>query len=91
MRTKDKSTPTLGSEVTLLRAVMRRVVKGMDGNLPFKDLVRALDIISIASTRLASLLKTEESLGQAPEDESWTAQMNQAMAELLEELKEKKG
>lgn len=85
-RMKNKDMYHLKNEVDLLRAVMQRVVDGMDGELAFKDLVRALDIISIASTRLASLLKTEQSLEQQP-DEGRTEQINQAMAELLEELK----
>lgn len=86
-RKKSSSPPHLGGEVKLLRTVMRQLVDRMEDELPFKDLVRALDILSIASTRLATLLKTEKSL--EPAQDAWGEELTRAMMELQADLQKK--
>lgn len=74
---------SLSDEIHMIRSVMLRVMELSDEDICLGELLKLLDSVSIASTRLASLLKADAQLSKK---EDLTDALNRALAELLEEM-----
>ena len=75
--------PSLGEEIRLIRAVMLRVQNLLDEGSSLDELLKLLNSVSLASTRLAKLLQTDVLLSK---QEDLTEVLNAALAALLEEM-----
>lgn len=79
----------LEREIAVLRQLLAQVA-GMcsseQNERSLAEMLRVLDILSLASTRLAVLLKAQQTLGQAGR-EDWGVRFEQALAEVLEEFR----
>jgi hypothetical protein len=73
----------LEDEVKILRALIRLLAGLVDEGRPLPELLQILDRTGRLSTQLATLLKTQRSLG---EERGVAAALNQALAEVLAEM-----
>ncbi|MBN2047764.1 MAG: hypothetical protein JW750_07985 [Anaerolineaceae bacterium] len=74
---------SLFDEIHMIRGIMQRVMALADEGRTLPELLRVLDTLSMASTRLATLLKTD---AQFSKQEDVAAALNLALAELLDEM-----
>ncbi|MCC6147308.1 MAG: hypothetical protein IT308_07035 [Anaerolineaceae bacterium] len=75
----------LRDEITMLRAMIRRVTALADDGRSLEELLHVLDTLGSASSRVARLLKAEHDFMQQTEDIG--ALLNQALGEVIETLK----
>ena len=75
----------LDSEIAMLRVVMRRYLVFSKGVQDLDTLGRTVELMGMAATRLAGLLKVKRYLGGG-EDEDLLSTINQAIEEITEEL-----
>ena len=78
----------LSDEIAMLRVVTRRVFSLAKGVDDLKEAYAALNALSIASTRLANLLKTQMALGGAMNEQVFEA-ISEALTEVMEEMRPK--
>lgn len=75
----------LEKEITILRQMLAQVAAMCDaqaGTRSLAEMLRVLDILSMASTRLATLLKAQQALGH-----DWGMRFEQVLAEVIEEVR----
>jgi hypothetical protein len=75
----------LEREIAILRQMLAQVAAMCDapsGNRSLAEMLRVLDILSMASTRLATLLKAQQTLGH-----DWGARFEEVLAEVIEEVR----
>ncbi len=76
----------LAAEIRMVREVIRRVVELSEEDEPsFDQYLKLLEGLSLASTRVASLLKMDRQLTGKSD---FTDTLNEALAELYKELKQ---
>jgi len=73
----------LSDEIRMIRSVMLRVMELAEDSPDLGEMLKLLNTVSIASTRLAALLKTDRLLAKS---DDLTTLLNDALAEMLEEL-----
>lgn len=73
----------LREEIAMLRILMRRVMALADEGHALSDVLRLLDCVGKASTRLGTLLKTERLLD---ERQDMAGALNEALAEMINDL-----
>jgi len=86
-RNPQKTSPAseavmLKEEISMLRSIMRRILTMAKEGEPVSELLKILDTVSKASTRLATLLKTQRQLESV---QDLTAVLNQAIQEAMTE------
>lgn len=83
---KTDSPPNPGglqAEIHMLRGLIQRVMALVDEGHSLQEMLKLLDGLSMASTRLARLLQTDIQLSQK---DDLVDVLNEALAELLEEM-----
>jgi len=75
--------PGLQGEIHMIRSIMQRVMSLIDEGHGLTEMLKLLDSLSMASSRLATLLKTDLQLNQ---QDDFGDILNEALAELLEEM-----
>lgn len=75
----------LDSEINMLRVTTRRLLELAQNELDFDRGVRLLSVLSITTTRLANLLRTQAALGNTQKDDI-LQQITEALAEVNKEL-----
>ncbi len=84
---KQALATNLAGEIDMLRVVMRRVFKRLiEESDDLKTWVATLTVLSVASQRLAGLLKTDQQLGEGRAGVG--SAISQAINEVLKELGE---
>ncbi|MCD4753756.1 MAG: hypothetical protein K8R40_11850 [Anaerolineaceae bacterium] len=78
-----KDSGVLRNEIQMIRGIMHRVMPLVDEGCSLQEMLKLLDSLSMASTRLATLLKTDLQLSQ--KDDLADA-LNEVLAEMLEEM-----
>ncbi|MEE4195279.1 MAG: hypothetical protein V2J07_08790 [Anaerolineae bacterium] len=79
----------LAAEIRMVREVIRRVVEISEEDEPsFDQYLKLLEGLSLASTRVASLLKMDRQLTGKSD---FTDTLNEALEELYEELRKEEG
>ena len=73
----------LRNEIQMIRGIMQRVMPLVNEGCSLQEMLKLLDSLSMASTRLATLLKTDVQLSQ--KDDLADA-LNEALAEMLDEM-----
>ncbi len=73
----------LRNEIQMIRGIMQRVLPLIDEVCSLQEMLKLLDSLSMASTRLATLLKTDVQLN--PKGDLADA-LNGVLAEMLEEM-----
>ncbi|MBI9043371.1 MAG: hypothetical protein JEZ06_02725 [Anaerolineaceae bacterium] len=81
-KNSQKQKQGLQNEIAMIRNVLHQIIDQTDTGCSVQELLRILDAIGKASTRLATLLKTEHVLG---EGEGVTDLLNQALREMMKE------
>lgn len=76
----------LGQEIAMLRVVIRRTLALADELTEAEEAVKILNALSAASTRLASLMRSQLTLNQGRADETIQA-LSAAIAEVTQELR----
>ena len=88
MTATQTPSPSLSSElceeIRMVRAVMQLVMSMTDEPHTLAELLKLLDSLSMASTRLATLLKADRQLSKT---EDLSEALNEALAELLNEMR----
>jgi len=74
--------------ITIVRSVLRRVMNLADEAKTLDENLRFLDRVSIAGTRISSMIKTEHSMGSKG---GFSDQVDQALREAILELGEELG
>lgn len=69
----------------MLRSMMRRAAALADESCSLDEILKLLDTLSKASTRLAGLIKAEQQF--AGNEHDFGSALNQAIGEVLNELK----
>lgn len=80
---RAKDLAGLEEEITQVRDLIRRVSERAEAGLDTEDLLKVLQGVSLSSTRLAALLKSQRSLF---DEQDSGAAINQALADLLREV-----
>ena len=84
--TPEPTHGALAAEIRMVREVIRRVKEISEDEEPsLKDYLKLLEGLSLASTRVASLLKTDRQLTGSSD---FTDTLNEALEELYKELNE---
>ncbi|MCD6476336.1 MAG: hypothetical protein J7K85_08785 [Anaerolineaceae bacterium] len=78
-----QSSGVLRNEIQMIRGIMQRVMPLINEGCSLQEMLKLLDSLSMASTRLATLLKTDLQLSQ--KDDLADA-LNEALAEMLDEM-----
>lgn len=79
------ATGALAVEIRMVREVIRRAKEMAEEEEPsLKDYLKLMEGLSLASTRVASLLKTDRQLNEGSD---FTNVIDEALAELYEELR----
>lgn len=84
---QPNATPaSLSDEIHLVRSVLLRVKEISDADYDLGDLLKLLNSVSLAGTRLAKLLQADAQLSKK---EDLTDALNRTLAELLDEMDSK--
>ncbi|MDR3575353.1 MAG: hypothetical protein P4L50_15945 [Anaerolineaceae bacterium] len=75
----------LEDEIRIMRSIMRRVLSLADEGLSLEEVMKVLDTIGMASTRIANLLRQQKLLGTGNGDVA--AALSLALSEVTRELK----
>ncbi|MEI8132170.1 MAG: hypothetical protein WCG34_07040 [Leptolinea sp.] len=85
---EDSAADALQSAVSMLQCLLPRVVELADEGKSLKELLQILDTVGKTSSRLSALLKTQK---QMTGGENLADFLNQALAEVVQELGENAG